>query len=128
MPEFEEAIDRIMTGLEKKKRLMNKKGKGDCRSSRIGSCAGGVLFTARRPGTKNIDDSPWHRSAWVYITKTYRRPIPDDKGRTPGSYRHLTGGRIAEEIIFNEISTGAQNDLEKATEIAKMMVKEYGHE
>ena len=38
----------------------------------------------------------------------------------------LLGGRIAEEIIFNEISTGAQNDLEKATEIAKMMVKEYG--
>jgi len=38
----------------------------------------------------------------------------------------LLGGRVSEEIIFNEISTGAQNDLEKATEIAKMMVKEYG--
>jgi len=38
----------------------------------------------------------------------------------------LLGGRVAEEIIFNEISTGAQNDLARATDIAKSMVKEYG--
>jgi len=38
----------------------------------------------------------------------------------------LLGGRVAEETIFNEISTGAQNDLERATDIARSMVKEYG--
>jgi cell division protease FtsH len=38
----------------------------------------------------------------------------------------LLGGRAAEEIVFEEISTGAQNDLQKATDIAQRMVKEYG--
>ena len=38
----------------------------------------------------------------------------------------LLGGRVAEEIIFHEISTGAQNDLARATDIAKSMVKQYG--
>ena len=38
----------------------------------------------------------------------------------------LLGGRVAEEIIFGEVSTGAQNDLGRATDIAKSMVKEYG--
>jgi cell division protease FtsH len=38
----------------------------------------------------------------------------------------LLGGRVAEELVFNEISTGAQNDLQRATDIARSMVTEYG--
>ena len=61
---------------------------------------------------------------------TMQRPEGDryllTQGELESRIQVLLGGTIAEEIIFNEVSTGAQNDLERATEIARSMVMEYG--
>ncbi len=54
------------------------------------------------------------------------RPLKTTRAALVEQLTILLGGRSAEEIIFGDISTGAQNDLQKTTEIAKSMVKEYG--
>lgn len=61
----------------------------------------------------------------------YTMPLPADKGYASKSYLEqdvtsFFGGRVAEDIIFNEITTGASNDIERATDLAKVMVIKYG--
>ena len=68
-------------------------------------------------------------AAWApgpHAATADRGPVPDDQDRAGEQDCGLFGGRIAEELIFGEASTGAQNDLVKATDIAKSMVKAYG--
>ena len=126
MPEFEEAIDRIMTGLEKKKRLMNKKEKEIVAHHESGHALIACSVPHADP-VRKISMIPRGIGALGY---TLQKPIEDRYLMTRAELLDrvaiLLGGRIAEDIVFNEVSTGAQNDLEKATEIAKMMVKEYG--
>ncbi|HHT9104404.1 MAG TPA: ATP-dependent zinc metalloprotease FtsH [Candidatus Wujingus californicus] len=126
MPEFEEAIDRIMTGLEKKKRLMNKKEKEIVAHHESGHALIACSVPHADP-VRKISMIPRGIGALGY---TLQKPTEDrylmTKAELLDRIAILLGGRVSEEIIFNEISTGAQNDLEKATEIAKMMVKEYG--
>jgi cell division protease FtsH len=126
MPEFEEAIDRIMTGLEKKKRLMNKKEKEIVAHHESGHALIACSVPHADP-VRKISMIPRGIGALGY---TLQKPTEDrylmTKAELVDRIAILLGGRVSEEIIFNEISTGAQNDLEKATEIAKMMVKEYG--
>src|SRR3990172_1049492 len=126
MPEFEEAIDRIMAGLEKKKRLMNKKEKEIVAHHESGHALIACSIPHADP-VRKISMIPRGIGAMGY---TLQKPTEDrylmTKAELLDRIAILLGGRVSEEIIFNEISTGAQNDLEKATEIAKMMVKEYG--
>lgn len=126
MPEFEEAIDRIMTGLEKKKRLMNKKEKEIVAHHESGHALIACSLPHADP-VRKISMIPRGIGALGY---TLQKPTEDRYLMTRAELLDriaiLLGGRIAEDIVFNEVSTGAQNDLEKATEIAKMMVKEYG--
>ena len=126
MPEFEEAIDRIMAGLEKKKRLMNKKEKEIVAHHESGHALIACSVPHADP-VRKISMIPRGIGALGY---TLQKPTEDrylmTKAELLDRIAILLGGRVSEEIIFNEISTGAQNDLEKATEIAKMMVKEYG--
>ncbi len=126
MPEFEEAIDRLMTGLEKKKRLMNKKEKEIVAHHESGHALIACSVPHADP-VRKISMIPRGIGALGY---TLQKPTEDrylmTKAELLDRIAILLGGRVSEEIIFNEISTGAQNDLEKATEIAKMMVKEYG--
>ena len=126
MPEFEEAIDRIMAGLENKKRLMNKKEKEIVAHHESGHALIACSVPHADP-VRKISMIPRGIGALGY---TLQKPTEDrylmTKAELLDRIAILLGGRVSEEIIFNEISTGAQNDLEKATEIAKMMVKEYG--
>lgn len=126
MPEFEEAIDRIMAGLEKKKRLMNKKEKEIVAHHESGHALIACSVPHADP-VRKISMIPRGIGALGY---TLQKPTEDrylmTKAELLDRIAILLGGRVSEEIIFNEISTGAQNDLGKATEIAKMMVKEYG--
>ncbi|MCF6157678.1 MAG: ATP-dependent metallopeptidase FtsH/Yme1/Tma family protein [wastewater metagenome] len=126
MPEFEEAIDRIMTGLEKKKRLMNKKEKEIVAYHESGHALMACSVPHADP-VRKISMIPRGIGALGY---TLQKPTEDrylmTKAELLDRIAILLGGRIAEEIIFKEISTGAQNDLKKATEIARLMVKEYG--
>lgn len=126
MSEIEEAIERVMAGLEKKKRLINKKEKEIVAHHECGhALVASTLKTTDR--VKKISIIPRGIAALGY---TLQLPTEDRYMMTREELIDrisvLLGGRIAEEVIFDEVSTGAQNDLEKASDIARRMVKYYG--
>jgi cell division protease FtsH len=126
MAEFEEAIDRVVAGLEKKKKVMSKKEKEIVAYHETGHALMAESLETTDPVHK-ISIIPRGISALGY---TMQLPTEDRylMTRTELIDRMcvLMGGRIAEEIVFDEISTGAQNDLARATDIARSMVKQYG--
>ena len=126
MAEFEEAIDRIMAGLEKRQRVMSKKEKEIVAYHETGHALIAEFLETTDPVHK-ISIIPRGIAALGY---TLQLPTEDRYLMTRKELLDrlsvLLGGRAAEEIVFEEISTGAQNDLARATDIAKSMVKEYG--
>jgi cell division protease FtsH len=127
MHELEEAIDRTVAGLERKSRVMSEKDKERVAIHEMGHAL--VALTAPTA-------DPVHRVSIIprgaaALGMTMQRPIEDRYLLTEPELNDrlavLLGGRTAEEILFdNVVSTGAQNDLERATEIARAMVVEYG--
>lgn len=126
MAEFEEAVERVVAGLEKKNRLINPKEREIVAYHEMGH----AIVALSLPGTdpvQKISIIPRGISALGYTMQ-----VPTEErflmSRTELLSRIATllGGRAAEEIIFNDISTGAHNDLSRATDIARSMVKEYG--
>src|SRR5512147_1347032 len=126
MTDFEAAIDRVVAGLEKKTRVMNKKEKEIVAYHECGH----TLMAELLPTT-----DPVHRVSIVQrgiaaLGYTLQLPTEDRYLMTKTELQDklcvMLGGRVAEEIIFNEISTGAQNDLQRAANIARSMVTEYG--
>jgi cell division protease FtsH len=126
MEEFEEAIDRVVAGLEKKKRVMSKREKEIVAYHETGHALMAEFLETTDPVHK-ISIIPRGIAALGY---TLQLPTEDRYLMTRQELLDrlcvLLGGRVAEEIVFKEISTGAQNDLARATDIAKSMVKEYG--
>jgi cell division protease FtsH len=126
MEELEEAIDRITAGLEKKKRVMSKKEKEIVAYHETGHALMAEFLETADPVHK-ISIIPRGIAALGY---TLQLPTEDrylmTKNELLDRLSVLLGGRVAEEIIFGQVSTGAQNDLGRATDIAKSMVKEYG--
>ncbi len=123
---FEEAVERLVAGLEKKNRLINPKERRIVAYHELGH----ALVALSIPGTdpvKKITIVPRGIAALGY---TMQFPIEDrflmTKTELLGKIATLLGGRAAEEMIFKDISTGAHNDLAKATDIARSMVTEYG--
>ena len=126
MNDFEEAINRSIAGLEKKRKVMSKKEQEIIAYHESGH----ALVAESVPNADKvhrISIIPRGISALGY---TMQLPTEDRYLMTRSELLDrlavLLGGRVAEETIFNEISTGAQNDLERATDIARSMVKEYG--
>ncbi|MCY2964982.1 MAG: ATP-dependent zinc metalloprotease FtsH [Planctomycetota bacterium] len=126
MAEFEEAIERVVAGLEKQTRLIPEDEK---RRVAIHEC-GHALVACSLPGTDpvhKISIIPRGLSALGY---TLQRPNDDRYLHTQSELEHricvLLGGIAAEELIYKETSTGAQNDLERASDIARRMVTEFG--
>jgi cell division protease FtsH len=124
--ELEEAIDRASMGLERKSRVMSEKEK-----TRVAFHEMGHALVAHY--CENLD--PIHRITIIprgtaALGLTMTRPLEDRYLATEPELKDMLafamGGRVAEELVFDEISTGAQNDLEKATQIARAMVSEYG--
>jgi len=126
MEDFEEAIDRVVAGLEKKKRVMSRKEKEIVAYHETGHALMAELLETADPVHK-ISIIPRGIAALGY---TMQLPTEDRYLMTKKELLDrlcvLLGGRVAEEIKFGEISTGAHNDLYRATDIAKSMVKEYG--
>ncbi len=126
MPDIEEAIDRVVAGLEKKRRLMSKKEKEIVAFHESGHAIVASLLPNADP-VRRISIIPRGISALGY---TLQLPTEDrylmTKTELLDRLAVLLGGRVAEEIIFGEISTGAHNDLQRASDIATSMVKEYG--
>jgi len=124
--EFDAAIDRVIGGLEKKNRVMNPQEKEIVAFHESGHAivAESVKHADR---VHKISIIPRGIAALGY---TQQQPTEDRYLMTRPELLDrlavLLGGRVAEELVFGEISTGAQNDLQRATAIARSMVAEYG--
>jgi cell division protease FtsH len=126
MSDFREAADRIIGGLEKKNRAMNPKEKEIVAYHESGHALAAMAAIHADPVNK-ISIIPRGIAALGY---TQQLPTEDRYLMTRNELLDrlvvLLGGRVSEEIIFGDISTGAQNDLQRATDIARSMVVEYG--
>lgn len=126
MEDFEEAIERAIAGLEKKSRVINKKEKEIVAFHECGHAITASMLPNADP-VKRISIIPRGVAALGY---TIQLPTEDryllTKSELLDRITVLLGGRCAEELIFGEVSTGAQNDLERATDMARQMVKNYG--
>jgi cell division protease FtsH len=126
MAEFEEAVERIIAGLEKKNRLINTKERQIVAYHEMGH----ALVALSLPGTDPVQKISIIPRGIAALGYTLQAPTEDrylmKKTELLNKIATLLGGRAAEEIVFGDISTGAHNDLARATDIARSMVKEYG--
>ena len=126
MAELSEAVERSVAGLERKSRVLNDKERRVVAYHEAGHAIVGELLEEANPVQK-ISIIPRGVGALGY---TINMPTEDRYLMTRGELMDTTcallGGRAAEELVFSEISTGAANDLQRATQIAESMVKEYG--
>ncbi len=123
--DFDEAIDRVVGGLQKKNRVMNAQEKEIVAFHESGHAIVAESVEHADPVHK-ISIIPRGIAALGY---TQQQPTEDRYLMTRSELLDrlavLLGGRVAEEQVFGEISTGAQNDLQRATDIARSMVTEY---
>ena len=125
MSEFEEAVDRVVAGPERRSRLISQKEKEMTAYHE----AGHALVAWKLPYA-----DPVHKISIVArgTMGGYTRLVPEEdrflwtKNQFEDMLATALGGRISEQLTFDEITTGASNDLETATKIALRMVKQYG--
>jgi cell division protease FtsH len=126
MADFMEAIERVVAGLEKKTRRMNEKEKEIVAYHESGHALVSSLCAHSEPVHK-ISIIPRGLAALGY---TLQLPLEDrylmSREELLDKMAGLMGGRAAEEIVVGSISTGASNDFKQATDIARLMVTEYG--
>ncbi|AOY56939.1 ATP-dependent zinc metalloprotease FtsH [Desulfococcus multivorans] len=126
LTDFDEAIDRVIAGLQKKNRVMNAQEKEIVAFHESGHAIVAESVEHADPVHK-ISIIPRGIAALGY---TQQQPTEDrylmTRSELIDRLAVLLGGRVAEEVVFNEISTGAQNDLQRASGIARSMVMEYG--
>lgn len=126
MEDFEEAIDRVVAGLARKSRYLSPEEKRRVAYHEAGHAICAAVFTPKEK-VHRVSIIPRGVAALGYTLQ-----LPEEekylltKEELLAKVCVLFGGRVAEELVFGEVSTGAQNDLEKATEIARAMVLDYG--
>ncbi len=124
--DFDEAIDRVIGGLQKKNRVMNAREKEIVAFHESGHAIVAESVEHADPVHK-ISIIPRGIAALGY---TQQQPTEDrylmTRSELIDRLAVFLGGRVAEELVFNEISTGAQNDLGRATDMVRSMVAEYG--
>jgi cell division protease FtsH len=125
MPEFQEAIEKIVAGPERKSRVISDEEKHIIAHHE----AGHALVMKMLPHC-----DPVHKVSIVArgTAGGYTMTIPEEdhylqhRNKFKADLASLLGGRVAEEIVFKDITTGASNDLERATKLARAMVTQYG--
>jgi cell division protease FtsH len=126
MSDFDEAIERVVAGLQKKNRVMSPKEKKTVAYHESGHALVAELVPEADPVSK-ISIIPRGVAALGY---TQQLPTEDrylmTRSELLARIYVMLGGRVAEEMILGDVSTGAQNDLQRATEIARTMVTQYG--
>lgn len=126
MQEFNDGVERVTAGLEKKQRVMNVEEKNRVAYHEAGHALVAFLLPNTDPVHK-VSIIPRGLAALGY---TMQRPEGDrfllTQSELESRIQVLLAGTVTEEIIYADISTGAQNDLERATEIARSMVMDYG--
>jgi cell division protease FtsH len=125
MGDFEEAIDRLLAGL-KRKRVMS------AREREIVACheTGHAIVASVLPGVDPVHKLSIVQRGYEALGHTLQLPSEDRYLRSRRELLHQLavwlGGRAAEDIVFQEVSTGGQNDLQRATDVARSMVTQYG--
>ena len=125
MLEMEESIDRVIAGPERRTRVMSEKEKLNTAYHEGGHALVGHVLPHADPVHKVSIVARGRALGW-----TLSLPIEDKYSYTRNELKDrikvLMGGRVAEELIFEDFTTGAANDIEKATALARAMVTEYG--
>jgi cell division protease FtsH len=125
MLDFDEAIDRLIAGLEKKRVMSTKE-----REIVAYHESGHAIVAASLPGTDPVHKISIVARGFGALGYTMQLPLEDrylmQRRDLMSQLATLLGGRTAEEIALGEISTGAQNDLQRVTDIARAMVTEWG--
>jgi cell division protease FtsH len=126
MAEFEEGIERVIAGLEKPTRIIDEEEK---RRVAYHEC-GHALVASSLPHTDPVHKISIIPRGFGALGYMLQRP-EDDRHLITQTELHnrictMLGGIAAEEIVYQETSTGAQNDLERATDLARRMVTEFG--
>jgi cell division protease FtsH len=125
MYEMEEAIDRVVAGPEKKTRLISDKEKEVIAYHESGHALVAHTLPNADPVHK-ISIIPRGRSLGYTLTLPMEDKYLVTKSELVDELSMLLGGRVSEEMVFGDITTGDQNDIERATKIARQMVMEYG--
>lgn len=124
--DFTEAIERVVAGLEKKSRVLNEREKTIVAYHEVGHALVGALM----PGGSKVAKISIVPRGMAALGYTLQLPTEDrfllDENELRGQIATLLGGRSAEEIVFGSITTGAANDLQRATDLAERMVTTYG--
>ncbi len=126
LEDFAEAVERVVAGLEKKSRVLNENEKRIVAYHEVGHALVGAL----NPGSGKVEKISIVPRGMAALGYTLQLPTEDrfllSKEEIEAQIATLLGGRSAEEIIFGSITTGASNDLQRATELADKMVTSYG--
>jgi cell division protease FtsH len=125
MPEFQEAVERVIAGPERRSRLISDEEKQIVAYHE----AGHALVMKMVPNSDTV-----HKISIVSrgMALGYTMPLPDEdhllysRDRFRDELAGLLGGRVAEEEVFGDITTGASNDLERVASLARRMVTQYG--
>src|SRR5208337_4885961 len=124
--DLEEAVEQVVAGPERKSRRLDEQGKRRVAYHEVGHALV-AAFSEHADPVHKISIVPRGRAALGY---TLQLPADDQflltRAELLDRMKGLLGGRASEEIVFNEVSTGAENDLEHATTLARSMVCLYG--
>ena len=124
--DFEEAVERVIAGLEKRNRVLSVEERKRVAHHEVGH----ALVAMSLPGCDPVQKISIIPRGIAALGYTLQLPVEDRYLLTRSELENriavLLGGRMAEELVFGEASTGAADDLQKATTIAKRMVKDYG--
>src|SRR6266481_4228393 len=126
MADLDEAIHRVIGGLERKSRVLSEKERDIVAHHEIGH----ALVASSLPQADPVHKVTIIPRGVGALGATYQLPLEDryllTRSELEDRIAELLGGRVAEEVVYGEISTGAHNDLERGTEMARLMVMQYG--
>jgi cell division protease FtsH len=124
--DFNEAIERVIAGLEKKSRVLSEKEKKIVAYHEVGHALVGAVM----PGGGKVAKISIIPRGMAALGYTLQMPTEDrflmSESELKDQIATMLGGRAAEEVVFNSITTGASNDLQRATDLAERMVTTYG--
>jgi cell division protease FtsH len=126
MADLDEAVDRVVGGLERKSRVLSEKERDIVAHHEIGH----ALVASSLPHADPVHKVTIIPRGVGALGATYQLPLEDryllTRSELEDRIAVLLGGRAAEEVVYGEISTGAHNDLDRGTEMARLMVMQYG--
>jgi cell division protease FtsH len=125
MDDIEKSIDRVVVGIEKKSKAMTEKDKETIAYHEVGHALTAVLTPGCDP-LRKVTIIPRGMALGYAWTSPDQEQILHTKSQLLAQMAQALGGRVAEEIVFGDVTTGASNDLEKVSKLARSIVTVYG--